>query len=49
MTDLDPKYDVPSRTHFTKTEIPKLDCETKATVENELKEAESVAITRACA
>ena len=24
----DPKYDVPSRTHFAKAEIPKLYCET---------------------
>ena len=45
MNVLDPKYDVPSRTHFAKTVIPKLYCENKATVEKELKEAASVAIT----
>ena len=45
MNVLDLKYNVPSRTHFAKTVIPKLYCETKATVEKELKEADTVAIT----
>ena len=45
MRVVDPKYDVPCRRYFTDNIIPKLYEQTKASVQNELKEAESVAIT----
>lgn len=42
---LDPKFDLPGRTHFAETVIPALYTETKTSVLNELKSAPAVAIT----
>lgn len=42
---LEPKYNIPSRTHFGGTVIPSLYEESKAKVEQILKKAESIAIT----
>lgn len=42
---MDPKYTVPSRTHFSTKVVPKIYEETKATVKQTLQETESIAIT----
>ncbi|KAE8279169.1 Zinc finger BED domain-containing protein 4 [Larimichthys crocea] len=42
---LEPKYTIPSRVHFSRTVLPKLYEESKATVVQTLKEAETIAIT----
>ena len=42
---LEPRYDLPSRVHFSEKVIPKLYEEVKAEVESDLKSAEFVALT----
>ena len=42
---LEPKYNIPSRTHFTRTVVPKLYKESKTKVVQILKDAESIAMT----
>nr|XP_057922488.1 E3 SUMO-protein ligase ZBED1-like [Doryrhamphus excisus] len=42
---LEPKYTIPPRTYFTSTVVPNLYKETKASVVQTLKEAESIALT----
>ena len=42
---LDPKYDMPGRSHFSEKVIPKLYDDTKSKVSQELKKAEFIALT----
>ncbi|XP_056022020.1 E3 SUMO-protein ligase ZBED1-like [Ostrea edulis] len=45
VTELDPRYSLPTRKHFSDKIIPQLYCETKEKVLNDIKKADSIALT----